>query len=233
MFPVQFQRFGPSHLTVLALTLVVLVVMTLTRKRWAERLLAGALLATWPVSVLGHLAANDLAVGNGLPLHLCDVAAAAGAVALLWKRPLACEMVYFFGMAGTLQGLITPNLQDPFPSLRFFSFFLTHSSVVIAALYVVLGMRLVPRSWAAARMMGWILSYALAVGLINAMLGTNYGFLCEKPQSASLMNSLGPWPWYIVGMIGLATTFFAILDLPFIRSRRQENPVLSLPRRDA
>ena len=220
MLGTLFHAYGTSHLSALALAAAIGLVMIWQKHRWMEIALATILLLAWPSAVLGHWLANDLSRDNGLPFHLCDVAAWAGAIALWKKHPLACELVYFFGLAGTLQGLITPNLQEDFPSMRFFVFFFDHCGVVIAALYVVLGMKVTPRPWAALRMMGCILSYALVVGLINAVIGTNYGFLCAKPPVASLMDSLGSWPWYIGGMICLATVFFALLDLPFFFKRR-------------
>jgi hypothetical integral membrane protein (TIGR02206 family) len=60
----------------------------------------------------------------------------------------------------------------------------------------------------------------VTVGSLNAVLGTNYGFLAHKPERASLMDVLGPWPWYIGSLIVLAVAFYAILDLPFMIRRR-------------
>lgn len=215
----MFQRFDTPHLSVLGLMVLMALVMIWQRKRWMEQGMMVAMLLSWPVSVLSRCLMGDLNLENSLPIQLCDVAAFAGVLAL-WKRyPLACELVYFFGLAGTLQGLITPNLQQEFPHVRFFSFFLTHCSVVIVALYVVLGLRVRPRAWSVGRMLVCILSWAAAVGVINAVLHTNYGFLCSKPPVASLMDALGPWPWYIAALVGLATLFFSILDLPFMVMR--------------
>ena len=217
----QFHRYDVSHLAVLVLAALIAVLMIWRRSRWMEQALAIAVFLSWPVAALTHYLVHDLSLENALPFHLCDVAALAGAVALWKKRPLACELVYFFGLAGTLQGLITPNLQEEFPSPRFFSFFLSHCGVVIAALYVVLGLRFAPRAWAVGRMEVWLICWAVVTGLINSVLHTNYGFLCAKPPVASLMDVMGPWPWYIVSLAGLAAVFFVVLDLPFM-GRRME-----------
>ena len=221
VFALTFQRFGTPHLTALLITAVIAALMIWHRRRWMEVALAVALLMAWPISVLSHVLGGDLNLQNGLPLHLCDVAAFSGVIAILKRRPLACEMVYFFGLAGTLQGLITPALQAEFPSPRFFSFFLTHGAIVIAALHVVCGMGITPRPGALWRMLVCILTYAGSVAVIDGLLGVNYGFVCEKPPTASLMDQLGPWPWYVFAMVGLATVFFAILDLPFVVRRKR------------
>lgn len=226
-----FHHFGPSHLAVLCtcaalLTLMVVVKHTELRRtaRFLELVLGSALLLIWPVTTLVHWHLGSLDLNKSLPLQLCDIAGISGGVALWTHRQTACEIVYFMGLAGTLQGLITPNLLFDFPDLRFFAFFLLHGGVVVAALYVVTAMHHKPRPGAVPRQMATILSYAAFVGVINAALGTNYAFLCQKPAQASLMDQLGHWPWYIGGLILLALTFFTLLNLPFVILRRLRRP---------
>jgi uncharacterized membrane protein YwaF len=57
------------------------------------------------------------------------------------------------------------------------------------------------------------------VGTFDWIVGANYGFLCHKPETASLYDVLGPWPWYVgaSGLVGLV--FFILLDLPFVIQR--------------
>ena len=231
-----FHHFGPSHLAVLSLTVLLAGVMIWMRRRdlasvvWLERLVLTALLLEWPASMIAHQVLGDFSKQNAIPIHLCDVASFAGIIALLTRSRLAAEICYFFGLTGTLQGLITPALREDFPHMRFIAFFMGHSAVVITAIYVVAGLRLTPRAWAPLRMMGWLLSYAALTAVINILLRTNYAFLCQKPPSPSLMDVLGPWPWYIGSLIAVATVIFILLDLPFIRRRKLD---LSLPRQSA
>ncbi len=229
MPPAQFHLFGPSHVAVLTSTLLVLAGMIWLRRRqhpWShhgDRVLACVLIFQWPLSMLAHWQLGDFSKLNALPLHLCDVAAFAGAVALLWRKPLAAELCYFFGLTGTLQGMITPALRQDFPHLRFFAFFLGHCGVVVAALYLVCGLGMKPRANAPQRMLGWLLVYAAGAGAINALLRTNYGFLCQKPPSPSLMDVLGPWPWYVGALGALGWVIFTLLNLPFLRRQRDRS----------
>lgn len=232
MPPPVFHIFGTSHLVIIALTLVLTVLLVWHRRRQPERFdfadgaLVFALLLQWPASIAAHWQLGDLSIQSGLPLHFCEVAAFAGVAALMTRHQLAAEICYFFGLAGTLQGLITPALREDFPHLRYFAFFLLHSTVVITAVYLVAGWRFTPRAHAPLRMVGWMALYGAAVGMINVLLRTNYGWVCEKPPSPSLMDVLGPWPWYVLalGLVGLV--IFTVLDLPFIARRKSD---LSLP----
>jgi hypothetical integral membrane protein (TIGR02206 family) len=227
-----FQPFGASHLTALAVlvTLVVaFVTLERTRRlrvvRGCEIALATLLLLEWPLNAWTAWRWEVLDSSNAFPLHLCDISAFLGASALLTHKKGLCELLWFWGLAGTLQGLITPALETDWPHPRFIAFFALHCGVVLAAMHLVIGRRITPRRGAVWRAVGWLVVYAVVVGGLNALIracggGANYGFLCEKPQTASLFDVLGPWPWY-VGSIGvLSWVLFSVLDLPFVRGRK-------------
>ena len=48
-------------------------------------------------------------------------------VALLTGRERWLEVAYFWGIGGTAQAILTPDLKFAFPDLRFLSFFIAHS----------------------------------------------------------------------------------------------------------
>ena len=56
------------------------------------------------------------------------------------KSQKMAELAYFWGLAGTLQGLLTPNIHQGFPSPVYISFFWNHGFVVISALFLPLAM---------------------------------------------------------------------------------------------
>ncbi len=51
-----------------------------------------------------------------------------------------------------------------------------------------------------------------AAAVATLLTGGNYMFLREPPEEASLLDLLGPWPWYVVGGAVLAVVLLAVLD---------------------
>lgn len=220
-----FQPFGTSHLVVLALTALLFVIMQVAaRTRFAavvEKTLGTVLLLLFPATLAGHAWSGSINAQTLLPLQYCDIASISGGIALWTRRQTFCEIVYYFGIAGTLQGLITPALADDWPDPRFVMFFLLHGGVPVAALHVVTAMKHRPAPGAVVRMMGVSLSWYALTAIVNVLLGTNYAFQCAKPDQASLFDKLGPWPWYNFSAIGLGLVFYSALHLPFAFNRRK------------
>jgi hypothetical integral membrane protein (TIGR02206 family) len=156
-----------------------------------------------------------------LPLHLCDVAAFVAAAALWTRRPLLVELTYFWGLAGTSNSLITPDIADHFPGYLFFQFYIDHGAIVAAALFLVVGLQITPRRGAVARVVVLTLGLAAIDSVVNLLTGGNYMFLRHAPGVHSLLDLMGPWPWYVVGAAALALALFAALDLPFAIARRR------------
>lgn len=224
--PAAFQLFGPGHLGALAI-LAVTTALVIRRCRLGERLsrarasvglLAFCCFAAFPINqMVWQTYAEHVTLDAVVPLHLCDIAAFICGFALVTRRPLLCELAYFWGLAGTLQGLLTPNLDYAFPHPVFLAFFLHHGVIVMTALVLPLGLGWRPAGGAVRRAFLLLLLYAAAAMAVNCLLGTNYGFLARKPDRASLLDLMPGWPWYILVLIALAVVMFWLLALPFRR----------------
>jgi hypothetical integral membrane protein (TIGR02206 family) len=155
-----------------------------------------------------------------LPLHLTDVVTVVSVLALWTATPLLVELTWFWALTASLQAVLTPDLGSAdFPELLYWTFFITHAGAVVAALVLVVGRRITPRPGAVRRAFVATLAVAAAAATADLLTGGNYMWLREKPEAGSLLDFMGPWPWYIVSAAVLALLLFTLLALPFRRAR--------------
>ena len=222
------------YVVTLAVTVVSSVALCLAGRRhpgsWvnaANRILALMLLAVSVEFVWTNGFGNDWSPSVALPLALCDVATLVAAAALWWRVPLLIELTWFWGLAGSLQSLITPDIQVGFPSAKFVEYVVAHSGIVVTAVFLVVGQGLVPRRRSAPRVLGITAAYTAFVGLIDGVTGGNYMYLRSKPASTTLLSILGPWPWYVFSALGVAIALLIMLDLPFWPGRQRSERAVS------
>ncbi len=192
------ELLAPEHVgALLVIAALTAVLVVLGRKRpglWLRGL--ALILVVDEVSWWVFLAAGGGETGQRaqpLPLQLCDIAIFVAAAALWTRRQLLVEITYFWGLAGTLQALLTPDLAQHFPSYPYLQYYIAHGGVVAAALVLVAGMRLHPRPWAVAQVALVTIAYTASVGLVDAVTGSDYMYLRSKPSSPTLLDELGPW----------------------------------------
>ena len=159
--------------------------------------------------------ADALSWEYSLPLDFCSLVLIACILALFRCGPFFDEITYFWGLGGTLQALITPDLGAGFPSLDFILFFWSHGAILFGIVFIVAVQNFRPRKGSVFRMMIALNTYAAVVGALNALTGWNYGYLCWKPAVPSLLDLLGPWPWYLMSLEGIALLTFFVLALPW------------------
>lgn len=186
----------------------------------ASRSLAVLLLAEAVSWQLGFLLQRDWTVGFSLPLDLCDMATLVAAAACWWRTQALVEVTWFWGLAGCLQAIITPDVGGPFPDLGFINYVVEHNGIVVAAIFLVVGLRLTPRPGAVWRVYLLTVAYAAVVGTVDAVTGGNYLYLRALPPAWSLLSVMGPWPLYILGAAAVGAFFFVVLDAPFFLARR-------------
>ena len=188
----------------------------LARRAPPGRLVRHGLAAVLGLAILGYVVmlarAGWLSWRALLPLHLCDMLIVIAIVALLTRAVPAFELLWFWGGSGALLAMLTPVVTRGFPHPEFWIFFGFHAGVVASAWVLAAGTGMRPRPRAAWRAFLVTNVYAACVALVNLWLDTNYMFLRQKPASPTLLDWLGPWPWYIVAVEGLALAAFLALE---------------------
>lgn len=184
------------------------------------KVLGFALLADAVSFVVAEVRAGTFSASIDLPLALCDMAVLVAAAACWSESPLLVEITWFWGLAGTLQGLLTPDLNVGFPHLVFWQYVVGHGGIVLAAVLLVGAMGIHPRRRAGPRVLAITVLYTAFVGAIDGIFDANYMFLRQPPPEWTLLRVLGPWPWYTVSALGVAIVLVTILDAPFWAERR-------------
>lgn len=220
----DFRTFGTPHLAAMGLTaaLSVLLIVVARRARSAAltRAICWALAAALVLNELVTYVYGAVSFGlmhvvrEGLPLHICGIGLYLVAWVLVRPNPFLYEVAYFWGLGGTLQAIVTPNLAHAFPHVRFFLFFFNHSGIVVAVLFATVALRMRPRPRSVLRVFVLTNAWMLLVAGANWLLDANYMFLCKPPEGASIFFFL-PWPWYILFLEPVGLALCLILYSPF------------------
>jgi hypothetical integral membrane protein (TIGR02206 family) len=229
MTAMAFHAFSAQHMITLAAITALCFqgfraarVADCSRRKLLARLIGFALLS-YVIFLYGQQAyEHALSWEYSLPLDLCNLVLAACIISLFRPSQSATEIAYFWGLGGVLQATLTPDLAQGFPSLDFILFFWSHGATLVAIVFLVSVPGFRPRKSSVVRMMIALNIYGAAVGTVNAVSGWNYGYLCRKPAMPSLIDFLGPWPWYLVSIELIALVTFLLLDLPW-RLRGKES----------
>jgi len=236
-----FQPYGWPHLTVIFLTLslpfVLAAVVHRTKSTRLERAIVVLLCAVLVVNYIAYLIfvrSHGLVTWRQmLPLQLCDWGMVVVIVALWTGSQRWFEVAYFWGIGGTLQAVLTPNLRFGFPDLRFISFFTSHSGIIIGVVFLMLTHKYRPYPMSILRTFLWSEFYFVVTLIADELTGFNYGFLLHKPEAFSILSFLSDSrPLYLLELHGVALLFFVGLYAPFaiVDLVRKKAPVAKIMR---
>jgi hypothetical integral membrane protein (TIGR02206 family) len=228
-----FQLFGTCHLVALAVIVILNFALLGFRKssdetrkvvRWTMAIILWLDELSWHVWNLywGHWTIQTM-----LPLHICSILIWLAGFMLILKNYRIYEFAYFIGIGGAMQALLTPDAGIyGFPHYRVFQTFISHGLLITSAVFMttVEGFRPTWKSfW---RVIIGLNIYAVIIFPINRLLGTNYLFINGKPATASLLDALPAWPYYLIYMELIGFAIFLLLYLPFIIKDARKNKQL-------
>jgi hypothetical integral membrane protein (TIGR02206 family) len=223
----QFTAYGPSYWAVIAVFVIgaALLVWAGRRQTDQQARLLGRILGAITAVIYAAMLIYTLippTIEVSVPLRLTDLATVAAAYALWSQRHWAFALTYYWGLVLSAQALISPALESPdFPHYEFLAFWAVHLLVVWAAIYLTWGRGMRP-DWRSFRIAVVVTAvWAVVTFTFNRIADTNYGFFNRKPSTASLLDVLGPWPWYIFTATGLILIVWALMTWPWQRNRRR------------
>jgi hypothetical integral membrane protein (TIGR02206 family) len=206
------QIYGLFHLTWIAGIVGLSLALSLACRRnlVPQHLVRATLICVLVGGELQRYLTADIRFPDTLPLNLCNITTWAAVIACLTLWPWAVEFAYFAGFAGAGMALITPDMGSRWP----FPFFLNHGAIILTGSALVYG-RISPlRAGAMWRAAGYTWLYTALIALFDWRFGVNYFYQCRKPSVGTLLDYLGPWPYYILGTGVVGHLLYLLLWLP-------------------
>lgn len=209
---------------VVALAAIVAFNVFLSRFRHSSdavkrRIRYGIVAVLWTNEVVWHTWMMRIGTWNlqhALPLELCSIFVWGGGIMLLTRSRWLYEIAYFLGAAGALQALATPDLGVyGFPHYRYFAFFLSHGLILTTVAWMTYGEGLRPTRRSYVRSLVAGVALMVVVLGIDEALGANYMFLAHKPETASLLDALPAWPYYLPWLFVVGVVMFGLMYLPW------------------
>jgi hypothetical integral membrane protein (TIGR02206 family) len=220
----EFRPYGLPHLTVIFLTIALpFALAALVQRTKSERIEKTIIAALSAILILNYLAYLIFIRSQGvadwrqmLPMQMCDWGMVVVIVAMWTGSQRWFEVAYFWGIGGTLQAVLTPDLRYGFPDWRFISFFTLHSGIIVGVVFLMLTQRYRPYPMSIVRVWLWSEFYFVVTLIVDAVTDFNYGFLLHKPQAFSILSFLSDSrPLYLLELQGVALLFFLGLYAPF------------------
>jgi hypothetical integral membrane protein (TIGR02206 family) len=163
-------------------------------------------------------------ITTDLPLYLCSLIALLIPIFTYYKKFWMYEILLFWIIAGTTQGIITPDILEGFPAFDYFRYWIVHLGLLIIIFYATFVFNMRPKLKSVFKAFFALQVYLIFMVVINYVLKANYFYLNEKPQSASLLDYFGAWPLYIIVVQVIIIPYFLLIYLPFhLVERKRKN----------
>tara|TARA_B100000686_G_scaffold153861_1_gene161346 strand:+ start:488 stop:1189 length:702 start_codon:yes stop_codon:yes gene_type:complete len=228
MTPYTFDLFGNDHILSIILIIIFYVLFLCFNEKIGIKNKSKIFPIVLSFIILSLDISEDIiryitgyySIEKDLPLQLCAIGIYVAVVALLKKNQIAFELIFYWGLVGASQAILTPD-SDLFELKIFFIYSQTyHSALIFAVLWLVIkcNMRMqieyIPRVVLITNLV------VVVISVINYLLDSNYMFLRVKPNSVSPFL-IGDWPVYIIMVqffsIVIVFLFIKIQDLLFLQ----------------
>lgn len=205
----QFTVFHAVCVLVCAATtvLVCLFGRGLLRRAHAAResRFCSALGGSMAVVAIGYtayfLAPSQFSWQKSLPLQFCDLLVLLAPLSLLTSIRWIRTIVVFWGLGLSTQAFISPIVHVGYAHTYFWLFWGSHLAILMAAAYLLAVYRYRATVWDLVTVTVAMIVYTVTIVPLNIVIDANYGFAGRtKPNTASILDVLGPWPWRLVWM---------------------------------
>ncbi|QKE75167.1 TIGR02206 family membrane protein [Arthrobacter citreus] len=144
---------------------------------------------------------------------------------LITKNYKIYDIIYFWGLAGAIQSVITPDMKYAFPHFKYIQFFITHGGIILSICYMTYIFGYTPTFRSLIKSFLYLIMLAIPIYLLDYFIKGNYLFLRAKLPGANLLDFFGPWPYYLIVLGLLQIPYFLILYSPIhlINNKKKNN----------
>ena len=175
---------------------------------------------------LYHISIGNYNFKTDLPLFLCSFLALVIPIFTYFRKYWMYEILVFWIIAGTSQGVITPDIAEGFPVFDYFRYWAVHLGLLIIIFYATFVFDMRPKFRSVFKSIIVLQIYIAVMMGLNYVLDANYSYLNYKPESASVLDYLGDWPWYLIQVQLLLIPYFLLIYL-FFQVGKNEKRLLS------
>ncbi len=151
---------------------------------------------------------------NSLPLHLCSISMVCGIISMFTLNVITFEWSCYFGIAGGLNAIISPEFINGFDRFYLVQFYVDHGGVLLMPLFLGIYEGLKPRTMSWMKIFYSLNLLSIFLFVFNWLNESNYMYVNAKPASESPLL-IGHWPWYILGLEIVALAHFYIIYVLF------------------
>ncbi|MFD1614764.1 YwaF family protein [Gelatiniphilus marinus] len=174
---------------------------------------------------LYYISLGSYNVTTDLPLNLCSLVTLLIPVFTYYRKFWMFEIVLFWVIAGTTQGILTPDIPEGFPALDYFRYWTVHLGLLIVVFYAIFVFKMKPSFKSVLKSFFALQLYFISMVIINYVLDANYFYLNKKPESASILDYFGEWPMYIIVVQIIIIPYFLLIYLPFYLVERKRKKI--------
>lgn len=213
-----FEMFSVTHFIVLAVSLLLIALLLLSRKFLKNpkhqkifRLTLGISLvvmeATYKIWVITE---SGFVFKDVIPLGLCALTARLTMIALIFNLDKLSRLILPWAFVGAVLSLIVVEVDFAFPHFRFFHYFYVHLGFLIGNLYFLITSdnKLKYKDILNSTYVLSIVSVFILI--FNFIFISNHMFLNRLPDAFDFLNDLLPW---YVNTLGLVAIIFLLFNL--------------------
>ena len=219
-----FPLFSTGHMIALFVIVGIIVAMavyapklreTVIRKRVA-RIIGITLFLQQFLMYLWYITSGNFTIKESLPLYACRISAILCIAMMFNEKYSIFEIVYFWGLGGATQALITPDTGGfLFPHIMYLQFFVGHGGILIAVTFMIVAYEYRPTVESLKKAINWLIAYIFGVEIFNLIFKANYSYLRAKPATHSALDYLPPYPYYIPILFLIFAALFTVLYIPY------------------